>query len=150
MFWARCKGKSGLLPPPTHFCLLSLCPFTTITATGRPWQPETLILSLRSSSLSSVCWNLAYPTKGSHWCTTVHGVTSVSVGRQHTVNTLADVCHDPPWRMNKWWWCCSIVDALDISRFYVICDLSSNHVRFCVYNIIWGSTEVALIPKMHI
>lgn len=47
------KEMSGLLPPPPPLCLLSLCPFTTITATGRPWQPETLILSLRSSSMSS-------------------------------------------------------------------------------------------------
>lgn len=34
-------------------CLLSLCPSNTITATGRPWQPQTLMLSLRSSSPSS-------------------------------------------------------------------------------------------------
>lgn len=51
-----------------------------------------------------LCWNLAHPTKGNRWCTTVHGMTSVSVGRQLMVNTVADACHVPWWRMHKWKW----------------------------------------------
>lgn len=34
----KIKKAPGLLPLPPPLCLLSLCPFTTITATGRPWQ----------------------------------------------------------------------------------------------------------------
>lgn len=44
-------GSGGVPPAPVG--LLSLRPFIAVTATGRPWQPQTLMLSLRSSSPSS-------------------------------------------------------------------------------------------------
>lgn len=43
------RGATSPQPPPP----LSLCPSISVTATGRPWQPQTLMLSLRSSSPSS-------------------------------------------------------------------------------------------------
>lgn len=55
------KESLACAPPPSSFGPLSLCPFTAITATGRPWQPQTLILSLRSSSLSSAVLK-SYPS----------------------------------------------------------------------------------------
>lgn len=56
-----------------------------------------------------LCRNLAHPTKGNRWCTTVHGMTSVSVGRELMVNTGADACHVPPTGKGStwWWWWCS-------------------------------------------
>lgn len=76
---------SGSLPPHRHPAtaprLLSLCPLSTVTATGRPWQAQTLMLSLSAPHLRPrLCRNLAHRTKGNRWCTTVHGMTSVSVG----------------------------------------------------------------------
>lgn len=48
-----------------------------------------------------LCRNLAHPTKGNRWCTTVHGMTSVSVGRQLMVNNVAGARHAPQ-RRNQW------------------------------------------------
>lgn len=46
------RGGSGS-QPPAPICLLSLSASIAIPATGRPLQPQTLMLSLRSSSPSS-------------------------------------------------------------------------------------------------
>lgn len=48
-----------------------------------------------------LCRNHAHPTKGNRWCTTVHGMTSVSVGRQVMVNNVAGSCYVPRWRMQQ-------------------------------------------------
>lgn len=75
-----CTKKCGSLPAhwhpqptPAPVMLLSLCPLSTVTATGRPWQAQTLMLSLSAPHLRSpLCRNLAHRTKGNRWCTTVH------------------------------------------------------------------------------
>lgn len=75
---APCHHTDTPQAPPG---LLSLCPLFTVTATGRPWQAQTLMLSLSAPHLRPrLCRNLAHRTKGNRWCTTVHGMTSVSVG----------------------------------------------------------------------
>lgn len=89
-------------PPPPPLWLLSLCPFTTITATGRPWQPKTLILSLRSSSPSSaVLKSLPIPQRETAGAQRSMAMTSVSVGRQLMVNNVTGVRRVPGWRMPR-------------------------------------------------
>lgn len=50
-----------------------------------------------------LCWNLTHPTKGNRWCTTVHGMTSVSVGGGLLVNSAAGGCSGKPMREDRHW-----------------------------------------------
>lgn len=75
-----------------------------------PGSPKPWYYLYASHLCPPLCRNLAHPTKGNRWCTTVHGMTSVSVGRQLMVSSVAGACHVPRWRMRewKWWWCLTV------------------------------------------
>lgn len=137
---------SGFLPPPPPLSLLSLC---LSQPQEGPGSPKPWYYLCAPHLCPPLCRNLAHPTKGNRWCTTVHGMTSVSVGRQLMVNTVADACHALWWRMHKWkrWWCLTLVTGV-ISRFLSErSDPQSKRGGFVFANAIWGSTQADLISK---
>lgn len=91
---------SGLLPQTPS----SLSPYLYIPSLPSqpqegPGSPKHWYYLCAPHLRPPLCRNLAHPTKGNRWCTTVHGMTSVSVGRQLMVNDVAGARHVPWWRM---------------------------------------------------
>lgn len=147
--WAKIKITNNriwlVVPPPTPLSPISVslhCHHSHRKALAA--RNTDIISALLISILRCVEIFLAHPTKGNRWWTTVHGVTSVSVGRQAMVCGVAGATLFSPVKdakENKWEsWCLILIKSSCLSLcFYVFegryqCTMSKSS-WFCWYQL---------------
>lgn len=110
---------SGLLPPFSPRLSYLYVPSLPSQPQEGPGSPKRWYYLCAPHLRPPLCWNLAHPTKGNRWCTTVHGTTSVSVGRPMVTNVAGArlMRHQSPRRVKSHRFLCYLKQWTVITAF---------------------------------